>query len=333
MKRLSAFFACMLYCCLPLYGSSLSFIIDNDVLLDSDNAYTGGMLINWMSDEYSSPDASGFTRRYIEGYHDLLTPLSAPGIDRDHRNASISLHQTIITPEEVNSTTPNYNGLPYVGILSLAFSYYAWDPDAFDEYRFLVGTIGPNAGAESTLKFVHDVTGHHAPQGWDNQMGNALFAGVGYMHGRKLWQRPIGGTMVFELFDSYNVDLGNHYAGANGGIDFRVGSNIPSAFYNAGTLLGISHSRHLYDTPKPHKTGWSLHGGVCLNLIGYMKIIEDAKNLGYTIDDDPLFLSGSAGADLYIHRWQLSFDFFSSPLYTGKHSSGSWNRLTLTHYF
>lgn len=333
MKRFLTFMTSITIGLTPLYAGSVSVIFDNDFLYESDDAYTGGILINWLSEEYARTEETDFSRNYMDVYHEILEGLSLTPSQRDYRNASISLQQAIITPESTKSATADYNDLPYVGILNLAFSYYVWDAGAFDEYRFVIGTIGPNAGAKYSQELVHDLTGNSDPKGWDTQLGNSWFAGIGYMHGQKHVDTPLDDTVDFELFSSYNIDLGNHYAGANGGINIRIGENIPNAFHSVSTLLGVSHNRYLYATPRNNATGWALHGGVYLNLIGYMKIIEEAEDLGYNIDDEPVFLTGNIGADLYLDGWQFSFDLFPTRLYTGEASTASWSRLTVTYYY
>ena len=71
-----------------LFGGSLSVVLDNDVLFNSDDAYSGGIIVNWMSEEYRDPSASKFSRTYMDGYRELLDTLVPGDVDRSYRNAS-----------------------------------------------------------------------------------------------------------------------------------------------------------------------------------------------------------------------------------------------------
>jgi hypothetical protein len=333
IKKLLATFILLWTTSTVLYADSISVSLDNDVIFDSDNAYTGGFIINWLSDEYDDTDASGFSRSYIDGYRDIVQMLPWELNEYNYEHGAISLQQSIITPENTQNPNVNYNDLPYVGILNMIFSYYKWDADAFDEYRVVFGTIGPNALGEETQSLVHKITGHDDPQGWDHQLGNSLFAGIGYMHGRKHFETYYDNGTEFELFSSYNIDLGNHFTGFSSGISARYGENVPNQFHTVSTLLGISHNRHLYFEPCRQESGWSVHAGVYFNLIGHMKIIEDADDMGYNINDDRLILTGNIGGDVYWQEWQISFDLFPTKMYTKKERTGSWSRLTITYYY
>ena len=238
-----------------------------------------------------------------------------------------------MTPENTDLYRADYTDFPYVGVLSLTGSYYTWDANDFDEYRITGGLIGPGAGAEFSQKLAHDLTGNADPKGWDTQLGTAWFAGVGYMHGTKHLQAPLADDLRFELFSSYNVDLESHYLGLNGGLSFRIGKEMPNNFQSISTLLGISSNRYLRIDPSQKHTAWAVHGGIYANLVAYSWIVEEAKDRGYRINDEPLFLTGNAGVDLYLDTWQLTFDLFPTRMYARNERTGSWVRMSLTYFY
>src|SRR5690554_7442474 len=59
--------------------------------------------------------------------------------------------------------------------------------------------FGPESGAESLQKWVHNATGSDKPQGWGNQLGTDVVGGIQAAHGRKLLQAGQGGNIEQRL--------------------------------------------------------------------------------------------------------------------------------------
>jgi lipid A 3-O-deacylase len=312
----------------PLQGESWSLLHDNDLVFNSDDHYTGGVQIGWMSDPYGSSGAGSFGQGYVTLLSRFVS-LFGVSFEGRQRSGAIGLHELIITPEDLNSTEPIYDDVPYVGVLSGTFSLFSWDADDFEEFRLSLGVIGPSSGAEAIQKSVHSVTGSAEPRGWGNQLGTHMLLQAGYLRGARHYLREYGGNRRLEWCNSYSVDLGNFYSGIGAGSLLRFGRNMPANFVTASGLLSSSQSNRIGVEERGKEPGWEIRAGIGASAVGYLYLYDEAKARGYSFERPRLIPRGNIGATYYWEGFHLSLDLFPAGSVGANPKSKSFGRINL----
>lgn len=173
---------------LPLCARAdlLNIAWDNDLFTGSDRGYTNGIRLTYLTSpaEASQSEAA----QLALAARDTLSFLPALGAT-DHKHAlSFSLRQLMVTPADISRKEPQFNDIPYAGHLSLSSTLWSWNSDSITGFGAHIGVIGPESGAEAAQKWAHKITGSERPEGWDNQLGSDVVAGLQAAHGRKLFQ-------------------------------------------------------------------------------------------------------------------------------------------------
>jgi lipid A 3-O-deacylase len=292
---------------LPLSAQSWSVAVDNDNILNSDDHYTGGIQIGWMSNEFSDSMPGSFEHRFIGGISALAGALSPFEFDHMKRNGAISVKGIAITPEDTDSEAPVYDDVPYVGATSATGSLFLWDERLFHEVQLAVGVLGPASGAESAQKGIHRLFRIDEPRGWDNQLSNRLLVQTGYLFGIRQYSGRFAGNYTFEWFNNFNAAAGSIYAGAGAGTALRLGENLPGNFISTSGIFTQSLAEQLNVNDRSGTLGWDVNLAFEVNTIGYFYIYEASKEQGYDFDRPSTIVTGRLGFDLFYETYQLSF--------------------------
>ncbi len=311
---------------LPLYSQIFSVAIDNDYVFDSDDHYTGGMQVGWMSDTYDD----NISNLYVSSMRNMVSLLKIADFEGKRQNGSINLQEIIITPQDLSASEPLYNDVPYAGILVANFSYFLWETSMFEEYKISLGAVGSYSGAQELQQAVHKVIGESGSKGWDNQIGNRVLLQAGYIKGIRQYEKNLSGGMGFEWFNNYFLDVGNIYTGVGAGSIVRYGYNMPKNFAQTGSLLNSSQNDQLNLDTYDKNWGWSLNAGVAVDGVGYSYLYEEAKQHGYDVDRFRIIPRGQLGIDFYKRDLRLSVELFPFGPTTSSFRSNSFGRIALT---
>ncbi len=210
---------------------TFSFYFENDLFADTDQNYTNGVKLIWISQDLTG---------YAES-HDLpdwslpivrcLPFVNAPGFQR---NIAFSIGQNMYTPEDISSTDLIVDDRPYAGWTYFGVAFHSKNDRRLDSMEIQMGMAGPASFAEQTQRFVHRARGIQIPKGWDNQIKNE--PGLAVVYERK-WRSLIldgPGKTGFDAIPHVGATLGNIYTYANAGVEVRLGWNLPVDF---GTSL------------------------------------------------------------------------------------------------
>lgn len=317
---------------LPLAAESWSFSVDNDLIFGSDDHYTGGFQIGWMSDRLAQSDETGFSYGYIDGMSTMLRffyPFDFTGM---RRSAALSLQGVAVTPDDTQSVKPIYNDVPYMGSATLTSSLYVWNETLFHEAIFTLGVIGPASGADVTQDFVHCILGNDAPKGWSNQVDNRLVLQAGYVVGVRQYARDLPDGYTFEWFNSAAANAGSSIVNAGAGSALRIGKNIPKNFVSINGIINRSLAEQLNGEARSGTWGWSVDVGLFFDLIAYSYLEAYAKTHGYTYEHSNSVITGRGAFDLYYRSFQLSLELYPSRPLGQKTRSDYFGRMNLTYY-
>ncbi|MCD6258831.1 MAG: lipid A deacylase LpxR family protein [Helicobacteraceae bacterium] len=306
--------------------------VDNDLMLSSDDAYTGGIALTYIGDTFSEND-TGVYHEYTSVMRSIFSTVLQDDIFSKKLNASIGIQHVTITPSQIQQKEPLYSEIPYTGILTTHFSLFAWDSDAFEQYRISVGVIGSNAYAREMQEWVHRVTGSEKAQGWNNQMGDIFTLGVAYLRGMRSYEREYEDGYSFEWFNSYYADVGNAFVGAGLGTLVRFGSNVPNNFDVPNVLFNHAANKVLNMHDRNQALGWSVELGTSINGTGYYYLYDEGKQQGYDVDIPRLILTSKVALNLYVENLNFSLELY--PVVTRKNNihSESWGRFSLGWHY
>lgn len=197
----------------------VSAVFENDTFSDTDQNYTNGFRLSYLSSESKTPYAA----RWIANH---LLPLSTQG----NKRISIALGQNMYTPTDLTQTALIPNDRPYAGWLYGSVGMVSDTGKRLDNAMLTVGVVGPASLAKPTQRWVHEVIGSPDPKGWDNQLRDEV--GVVLTFERK-WRSlyefsPFGVGM--DVTPHVGVNLGNVNTDASVGAMFRLGFDLPSDY-------------------------------------------------------------------------------------------------------
>lgn len=200
------------------HKGTLTLSLENDLFASSrDRHYTHGTEINYVSDAY------------VPGwFRDLASwmPFYSPS---DETRFSWSLGQQFFTPTDLQATAVQVDDRPYAGWLYTSLGLLTDHQDDgrhVDSLELIIGIVGPDSGAESVQREVHQYIGSDVAQGWDNQLDNEVTFDISY---DRQWMLPITDNHV-DIVTHAGFMLGSSQRFASSGLTLRMGSGLSSDF-------------------------------------------------------------------------------------------------------
>ena len=287
-------------------SSTFTFSLENDLFGDTDQQYTSGVQIGWISADVAhyqqALDLPDWMFRYLP-----FIPHSGA-----QKNIGINIGQKIFTPEDLESRVVIGDDRPYAGWLYGALSFISKTEKRLDTVEFQLGVIGPAALGEDAQNSIHDLRGFPTAKGWDNQLENE--PGLAIIYERK-W-RPIRSSeprgFGYDVITHAGGALGNVYTYLNAGLEARVGWNLPADF---GISLmrpgGNSSAPTTYNDPRltsQAKFGAHLFAGIT-GIFKARDIFLDGNTFTDSHDVNKEYLVGDLvlGASIIVDKIKLSY--------------------------
>ncbi len=306
-----------------VYADSWSFFWENDLLVGSDDQYTNGIGLTWMSEALCHSDLSKFEQVYGEIMRDMVNSPQWADLQSCRQIAGIKVSQGVITPTDTTEEELIEDDLPYSGYLTHTFLMFEWDQESISRYHFNIGLVGPSSGAEFSQKYLHRIIGNGEPKGWDNQLSDQLTAGIGYSYSQFLWQGELNDGNGLDLRMIAGAEVGNFYTGALLGSMARYGYNYPR---NVGPIDGFTLEGINSDTDSSY--GWSVNLGATLNAVGYLYVVDAAED--HDLERKILFLSPVFSICLYFSNTQFVFSLESTiGVFNDKVQRSGWGGIEI----
>jgi hypothetical protein len=196
---------------------------ENDVVANTDQHYTNGVKLSWISADLVGWGQSGWRKTFIE----RLPFVNRPG---GQKNIGLALGQNIYTPLDIQATIPDPTDRPYAGWSYVELSFVSKTPAISDTLSIQAGIIGPYSQAEDTQRIVHEWVRTTRPRGWDYQLRNELGVNVAFERRWRLYGRALVQRVGVDLIPHAGASIGNVQTYANAGGTVRLGLNLPSDF-------------------------------------------------------------------------------------------------------
>lgn len=322
----------------------LTFYLDNDLFAGTDRNYTNGARLSWISGA-RDPEEFGAVQqqlRKLSGDADSLAIFQRFSGFEDPRkveyNYGFSLTQLMFTPSDLNAPAAPPGQRPYAGWLGIDFSLHTKDAHATNAVVLAVGTTGPNALANETQDFVHDIRGIEKFQGWDSQIPNEITVNLFYKQKRRLTFLEMGfGDFATDGFGEYQVALGNFLVSAQMGALFRLGWNLPVNFSDP-RLSVTAYTLQQFTTGRQQQRSWSIYvlAGALGSAVTHNITLDGPVFRDYdtNVDSKPFVGELYIGFGIRYRRTEFGYiHTIRSKEFSEQEKSQSFGSLTLTYQF
>lgn len=200
-------------------SGSYTLLIENDVFTGTDQHYTNGLRLSYLSRQDDVPD---FIRKFAS---------AMPFVELDARlRAGFALGHNIYTPNDIQATLVVPDERPYAGYLYAGIAVVAESDsesgNILDTWELDLGVVGPSALGEEVQNSFHRLIGSPKAMGWANQLEDEPTLSL--MHERKwrhLWKHPESG-LGFDITPHIGGSIGNVATYLNLGATVRVGKGL-----------------------------------------------------------------------------------------------------------
>ena len=245
----------------------LTFFLDNDLFSGTDQNYTNGARLSWISEGRPAieiPWLEDWLHCFCGG-DDTYQPLRAiwgfEDANKVEYSYGFSLSQLMFTPEDPEAIIPPPGDRPYAGWLGLGFSLHVRDERVLNSVELSLGIVGPYAYGEEAQDVIHDFWRIDKFDGWDSQLPTEVTLNL-FFNQRRRWSDlakcslPCG--LEMDGFHETGYAIGNYKTEAHAGFLIRVGWNLPLEFSDT-RLSPTAHTQKLYTNGQHNKQRWSFY--------------------------------------------------------------------------
>lgn len=291
------------------WAASLYF--ENDLFTNTDQNYTNGTKISWVS-----PDVS----EYVHTNFPLLTEY----IDRevhflsrkyDVKNLAFSIGHNMYTPEDIVTTELVEDDQPYAAWLYLGAGFHAKNNHVQDTLAIQLGMVGPWALGEEIQNLVHDLRNFPRANGWHNQIKNE--PGLNLIGERRMRLNPeiTGQGWETDAIASGGLVLGNVNTHLNLGLEGRLGYNLPQDFGTTHIHPGGETNIPFLD-PEHRYEGYRIDQDYGIHLFASVEGRAVARDIfldgntfrdSHSVSKEPLVADLSIGLKFKIRSFKISY--------------------------
>ena len=312
---------------------TFSLYFENDLFADTDQGYTNGIKLSWISPDLTGYAESGKLPDWSLPFVRWLPFINKPGFQR---NVALCMGQNMYTPEDISREDLIEDDRPYAGWAYLGIAFHSKNERRLDTMEFQLGVVGPASGAEQAQKLVHRKIDSQYPNGWDNQLQNEPGLAIIYERKLRVLQGGAREAPGFDAIAHFGGALGNIYTYANAGMEVRAGWNIPPDFGDSIIRPGgdTNAPASALDPRFSGKYGYSLY---VFSAVSGRAVLQDIFLDGNTFTDshsvDKKYFVGDfcVGASLILYRFKLSYaQVFRTKEFYGQKYNPSFGSITLS---
>ncbi len=309
---------------------TLTLTTENDSWTGSDNNYTNGVGISWVSVALDTYDDESFLSKWGRLWAFL------PFVKDDGYTTYVSwcIAQEIYTPDDIKSPIPPVDDQPYAGILYVDSLIYSETARWVHAWALKLGVVGPSSQADETQKWIHDLVGDHEPQGWDTQLPDEPVINLGYTAGHLAAAGDACGLAEWRIVPVGTVNLGTYFTGVALGIYGEVGWNLVDALGVTSLHTGLNVASTVGIGPVD---GWSVafFGGLRgYGVIHYLPLDGTVFRDSRSVDSEPFVGLALFGISVRHGRLSLALaaNYFTETFETER-MSPEFGTMSISWYF
>lgn len=254
---------------------TLGFLVENDKFTGTDEHYTNGIQLSYLSGKDDLPNWLRTAARYLPGVQESAA-----------LRAGYVLGHSIFTPGDTSATKPLPNDRPYAGWLYGGVALVAENEGRLDTWELDLGIVGPSARGKEVQNSFHALIGVDEAEGWNNQLHDEFgYALIYERRWRNLWEHQRTGFGV-DVTPYVGGSLGNVGTYLDVGFTMRIGNDLPNDFGAPRIRPSLPGSN--FFLPRDN-FGWYLFVGASGRAIAHNIFIDgnsDGDSLG--VDRKPL---------------------------------------------
>jgi len=231
-----------------------TFQFENDFVHGTDQYYTNGLKITWISPNITNDTTGNPLYRYS---HSFLRHIPYEESNRSSR-ISVTLGQNIYMPTENLSLAQLRDDRPCAGWTYAGTAVHSTDGHTLDTWEIQLGIVGPDAFAEDTQRLIHGTQWHYELK---NEPGVVLAC-------ERKWRAHEGSQtpLNYDIIPHAGITVGNVSTFVTAGCEIRAGRHIPKDFGTA-TIRPAGYTRipahaGTHPTNKHEHVGWYLFAAV-----------------------------------------------------------------------
>jgi hypothetical protein len=207
--------------------NTLIFYWENDVFSGTDRNYTNGFKVLWIS---GALDFYSEDKRLPDWSNKSIDSLPVINQPTTTKHVALSLGQKIYTPRDLDNPYLIPDDRPYAGWTYVGVTLLSKNEKTLDALELDLGLVGPQSYAREVQEEIHDLLDSEEPRGWDHQLENEVGVNLVYERKWRLLQLGFKNSHIFDFIPHAGMALGNVHTYANGGMEFRLGVNLPDDF-------------------------------------------------------------------------------------------------------
>lgn len=308
---------------------AITLSLENDTLTGSDNNYTNGLGVTWVSSDLDSYDEDTFVSKWGRFWNFL------PFVeDQGYRTyASWTVAQEMHTSDDIEITNPPEGDQPYAGILYVDSVLYARSERWAHAWELKLGVVGPASQADNVQKDFHELIGGVEPRGWDTQLPDEPVINIGLTTAHLWAEGNAGGSAKWRLVPVGHVGLGTYFTGVGLGMYGELGWNLVDALGGTALREGLNAASTVGVGPVD---GWSVSffGGFGGHAIAHYlpldgTVFEDSRS----VDTKPFVGNVSLGMAVRHGRFALSLaTTFSTDAFDTQQKAAEFGTLSVSWY-
>lgn len=248
----------------PQEGAVISFHLENDVFVGSDDNYTNGVRFAWMSGTTSNnQDFSGWLGTILGGTNasdSWRRFMGMSGSFNLRQQWGLDLTQLMFTPND-KTTRPLYNQHPYVGSLTLGLVSLVKNEDRANSLELQLGTTGSNSLAKGSQHFVHKLWGMEQWPGWGNQLPGEMIANLYFKRYYRLrgLEKHYGSGLETDAMAYWHADAGTVKVQAGVGMYYRLGYDLGNTS-SENSIRGATNATAPFVYNRTSVSDWGYYG-------------------------------------------------------------------------
>ncbi len=242
----------------PSTASTLILTEENDFFGGTDEHYTNGIKISWVSGDLLKYAQDERLPDFVLPYLAALPFVNDAG---QQYNVALSAGQNMYTPGDTSTSEYQPDDRPYAGWSYVSLALHAKTPRELDTFETTLGIVGPSARAGETQNDYHTLMGFEKAKGWKHQIHDEPGLVLSWQRTLRAARGDLGRDVAWDVLPRFGVTAGNVLTQASAGVETRLGLNLPWDF---GTSLispggGVSAPADPEDPRLRRETTFGLH--------------------------------------------------------------------------